>query len=122
MFAVTSDCPVLAAPARPRRILVVEDNADAADTLRVLLGRRGHEVRVARNGVEGIGVGRDWKPDVVLSDLGLPRLGGFAVAKALRPTGAKLIALSAYADADGSLAATHGGSPLPASVRDAGPT
>src|SRR5207244_1018210 len=71
-----------------------------ADSLRMLLELRGHEVRVAHNGVEGIGIAREWKPDVVISDLGLPLLDGFAVAKALRPSGTRLIAMSGYADAD----------------------
>jgi two-component system CheB/CheR fusion protein len=84
----------------PARILLVEDHPDAAESLRLLLELRGHEVRVAHNGVEGIGLACAWQPDVVISDLGLPVLDGYAVARALRPGGARLIAMSGYADAE----------------------
>jgi CheY-like chemotaxis protein len=100
MFPFTSEAPALAGCVRHRRVLVIEDNHDAALALQLLLEASGHEVRVAHDGVEGIGIGRDWMPDVVLSDLGLPRLDGFAIAKALRSSGARLIALSGYADAE----------------------
>jgi CheY-like chemotaxis protein len=98
--ALTSDRPALATAARPRRVLVVEDNADAALSLRRLLELRGHEVRVAHNGVEGIGLACEWKPDVVLSDLGLPKLDGFGVAAALRPSGVRLVAITGYGSAE----------------------
>jgi CheY-like chemotaxis protein len=78
------------------RVLIVEDNTDVADTLRVLLELWGHEVRVAFNGLDGLTVAEEWKPDAVLCDLGLPGLNGFGVARALRASGARLIAITGY--------------------------
>jgi two-component system CheB/CheR fusion protein len=85
---------------RPARILVVEDNRDAANSLRVLLELIGHRVAVAYSGPEGIEVARQWHPDVVLCDIGLPGLDGYAVAGELRhdpnTQSAQLIALTGY--------------------------
>jgi two-component system CheB/CheR fusion protein len=84
-----------------RRVLVIEDNVDAADTLRDLLELKGHEVRVAHDGPGGIAAARAFHPEVVLCDLGLPGMSGYEVARALRVehdvTGALLVALSGYA-------------------------
>ncbi len=85
----------------PRRVLIVEDNEAAAESLRVLLELLGHEVRVASTGPEGLAVAHSWLPEVVLCDIGLPGgLDGFAVAAALRrdPATAKarLIAVTGY--------------------------
>jgi CheY-like chemotaxis protein len=81
----------------PLRVLIVEDNPDAAESLRLLLELLGHEVRVARTGIEGVRLAEEWGPAVVLSDIGLPGLDGFGVAEALRPSGARLIAITGYA-------------------------
>jgi PAS domain S-box-containing protein len=85
----------------PRRVLVVEDNADAADSLREVLDLDGHTTRVAHLGAEGLRVARDFRPDVILCDLGLPDLDGFEVARAVRADVAiartTLVALSGYA-------------------------
>jgi CheY-like chemotaxis protein len=88
-------------PARKHcRILVVEDNQDAAESLRLLLALIGHDVRVAHSGPEGVRVAHSWRPDVVLCDLGLPGLDGYGVARELRldPTTARvrLLALTGY--------------------------
>jgi CheY-like chemotaxis protein len=92
--------PGAAAPARCLRVLVVEDHRDTARTLRVLLTRYGHEVELAHTGTAGVEVARRWRPDVVLSDLGLPELDGYQVARTLRrdPVTASvcLIAVSGY--------------------------
>ena len=66
------------------RVLVIEDNRDAAESLRVLLEILGHEVRVAFTGREGVELALGWAPDVVLSDIGLPELDGYEVARRLR--------------------------------------
>jgi CheY-like chemotaxis protein len=91
----TSDTPV-----RPLRVVIVEDNRATADNLRMLLELSGHEVRVAYDGVEGVGVAIAWPPDVVLCDIGLPGFDGYSVAAALRShpatTKARLIAVTAY--------------------------
>jgi CheY-like chemotaxis protein len=82
------------------RILVIEDNRDAALTLQNLLGLLGHEVAVAHTGPEGVGVATRLHPDLVISDIGLPGLDGWEVARALRANKAtadvKLIALTGY--------------------------
>lgn len=86
--------------ADPLRILIVEDNQDAAESMRMLLEVFGHQVQTASDGPEGIRMARDWRPDVVLCDIGLPGLDGFGVADALRhdPTTARarLIAVTGY--------------------------
>jgi CheY-like chemotaxis protein len=86
------------------RILVIEDNADAASTLGELLQLHGHEVELAYDGRTGIELAKAMRPDVVISDIGLPgSQSGYDVGRALRkdPTldGIYLIALSGYADA-----------------------
>jgi CheY-like chemotaxis protein len=83
-----------------RRILVVEDNPDCADSMCLLLRFFGHEVWVARTGPEGVRLARTCRPDVVLCDIGLPGLDGFGVAGALRrdpaTAGAHLVAITGY--------------------------
>lgn len=83
-----------------RRVLVIEDNVDSADSLCELLELKGHQVEVAYSGTEGVERARLGLPEVVISDLGLPGLDGFGVARALRAEaqlqGAHLIALSGY--------------------------
>ena len=67
-----------------RRILVIEDNLLAAQSLRMLLTETGHAVEVAHNGPDGIEVARRFRPEIVLCDIGLPGLDGYAVARVLR--------------------------------------
>jgi CheY-like chemotaxis protein len=87
-------------PERRRTVLVVEDNADTAETLRMLLQFFGYEVCVALTGPEGVRQARARRPDVVLCDIGLPGLDGFGVAAALRAdpatAGAHLVAVTGY--------------------------
>src|SRR5207247_1495512 len=89
-----------AAPAGPLRVLIVEDNRDAAETLRDLLELSGHTVEVAHTGISGVAAAQQFQPQVVLCDLGLPGMDGYQVAAELRrnPTtaNARLIALSGY--------------------------
>jgi signal transduction histidine kinase len=72
-----------AAPAR-RRILVVDDNRDAADSLGMLLRMMGNEVHTAHDGLEAVGAAAAFQPDVVLLDLGLPKLNGYEAARRIR--------------------------------------
>lgn len=67
-----------------RRVLVIEDNVDAAESLREALEVCHHEVLVARTGPEGVEAARLLKPDAILCDIGLPGLDGYGVAQALR--------------------------------------
>jgi signal transduction histidine kinase len=82
------------------RLLVVEDHRDAAESLRALLELLGHEVAVAHSGPEGVRTARAMQPEIVLSDIGLPGLDGYGVARALRadPRTARacLIAITGY--------------------------
>jgi PAS domain S-box-containing protein len=102
--ATPSTCvvPALAlTPApEPRRVLLIEDNADAAASLRLLLELAGHRVEATDNGTEGVARARAFHPDVVLCDLGLPGLSGFEVARTLRADPAmarvRLVALTGY--------------------------
>ena len=86
---------------RARRCLVIEDNADAAETMGLLLELYGHEVRIARDGLEGLEAARSFLPEVVLCDIGLPNgVDGYEVARRMRqdPTlaGISLVALTGY--------------------------
>ncbi len=87
-------------PAARRRALVVDDNADAAESLAVLLRSAGHEVRTAYDGPSALAAARDLRPEVVLLDLGLPGMDGCEVARRLRQLeglqGALLVALTGY--------------------------
>jgi CheY-like chemotaxis protein len=66
------------------RVLVVEDNVDAADSLGLLLRLHGHEVQIARSGPRALEIAATSRPDVVLLDIGLPAMDGYQVAKRLR--------------------------------------
>ena len=83
-----------------RRVLVVDDNADAAESLADLLRVLGHTVEVAFDGPSAVEKARASPPDAVLCDLGLPGMSGYEVARALRaalPGRTQLVALSGYA-------------------------
>ncbi len=69
-----------------RRVLVVDDNEDAADSLATLLGVMGYEVRVAYDGPEAITAADDFRPAVALLDIGLPKLSGYDIARHVRTT------------------------------------
>jgi CheY-like chemotaxis protein len=83
-----------------RRVLVIEDNVDAADTLQLLLTLEGHDVRVAYDGRTGLAIAHDFHPEIVFCDIGLPGMDGYEVARAMRKDsaleGAWLFALSGY--------------------------
>jgi len=86
--------------AHGRRVLVIEDNRDAAETLADVLQILGHDVRIAYNGVSGIAAASEFHPDVVLCDIGLPDMEGYEVARRLHSekasSSALLVALSGY--------------------------
>jgi signal transduction histidine kinase len=101
-----SESPLPPAPpgaivALPLHILIVEDNRDAADSLRMVLELSGHKVEVAYTGKQGIEYASRDRPNVVLCDLGLPGgMSGYDVARALRQdpetAGIRLIAITGY--------------------------
>ncbi len=92
---------VKAANARSCRILVADDNADAAESLAMLLRTLGNEVSVACDGVDAVQAVGEFRPDVVLLDIGMPRLDGYEAARKIRQTPlgthVRLVALTGWA-------------------------
>jgi two-component system OmpR family response regulator len=84
------------------RVLVADDNRDAADTLGVLLRMWGYQVRVAYDGAQALQVLDEYRPDCLFLDIGMPLVDGYAVARRVRQQpelrGVKLVALTAYSD------------------------
>jgi CheY-like chemotaxis protein len=88
----------LAAPAK-RHVVIVEDNADARESLKALVGAFGHAVATAASGDAGLRLILDTRPDLAIVDLGLPVLDGFAVARGAREAlggNVRLVALTGY--------------------------
>jgi len=73
-----------ACPGPKSRILVVDDNRDAADSLTTMLRMAGHDVRTAYDGLEAVQAAATFRPDVLLLDIGLPRMNGYEVAQHIR--------------------------------------
>jgi len=96
--------PVSAAAATRRRVLVIEDNIDAATSLRQALALDGHFVEIAYNGAEGLEKLRTVRSDVVLCDIGLPGMSGYEVARSIRADEALgkvvLVAVTGYSQPD----------------------
>jgi PAS domain S-box-containing protein len=103
--ASSADASSAAAAAGTRhRILVVDDNEDARDTLAMMLEVLGHEVRSAADGLQALQVGREFLPEVVLLDLGMPKMNGYDAAVEMRRQAwgqhARLIATSGWGQPD----------------------
>jgi signal transduction histidine kinase/ActR/RegA family two-component response regulator len=102
-------------PMRARRILVIEDNTDSAESMRALLHTDHHEVEVVHDGATGLAKLEDFRADIVLLDIGLPRMDGYMVAHAIRERFAlagrrpKLLALTGYGNDDDRTAALKAG-------------
>ena len=98
------DAPKAPAKAAPTRVLVVDDLAASAETLMTLLEMEGFDVRIASEGMSALEVAQEFRPEVVLLDIGLPGMNGFEVAHRLRSLpqarDALLIALTGYGEAD----------------------
>src|SRR6185436_2174212 len=96
-----------------RRVLVVEDNPDAAESLAMLIRLQGHEARVARDGPEALSVVEGYRPEVALIDIGLPGIDGYEVARRLRARpellGVVLVALTGYSGPDERLRSQEAG-------------
>ena len=94
------ESPVEAVDAK--RILIVDDNADAANSLALLLEMDGHTTRPVYGSVAALESARDFDPHVVLLDIGLPGMDGYEVARRLRARGskAKIVALTGYGQRD----------------------
>jgi CheY-like chemotaxis protein len=84
----------------PRDILLVEDNEDGRETLRILLEMQGHRVETAHDGLVGLEKALAMQPEVALIDVGLPGLDGYEVARRIRASGGIrrpfLVALTGY--------------------------
>jgi len=83
-----------------RRVLVVDDNVDSASSLEMLLKLNGHDVRLAHDGLEAVKRAEEFLPDVILLDIGLPKLNGYEAARRIRQadwgTNIVLIALTGW--------------------------
>ena len=95
----------------PRRVLLVDDNVDGLDMMRVALETMGHQVQWARDGHAAVSVAAAFRPDVAILDIGLPGIDGYQLARALRAAQRRLrlIALTGYGqDADAAAAIQAG--------------
>jgi CheY-like chemotaxis protein len=85
---------------KAKRVMLVDDNVDAAESLAQLLALSGHDARTAGDGTQALRLAREFHPDVVFCDLGLPGMNGYEVAKELRslPFGREMVlaALTGY--------------------------
>lgn len=81
---VTIPTPTLGMRMPGRRILVVDDNRDAAESLAMLLTLQGHEVTTAHDGQRAVELAIQWRPDAILLDIGLPVLNGYEAARRIR--------------------------------------
>jgi CheY-like chemotaxis protein len=81
-----------------KRILVADDNADSAETLKIMLEVMGNEVRVARDGEEAVEVAREFAPEAILMDIGMPRMNGYDACERIRASGsdAFIVALTGW--------------------------
>jgi CheY-like chemotaxis protein len=91
-------------PGKARRVLVVDDNRDSADSLKLLLQIWGHQAQCAYGGEEALAVVSAFSPEVVLLDIGLPGMSGYELAQRLRELpGARhatLVAVTGYSRAE----------------------
>ncbi|HYQ41717.1 MAG TPA: response regulator [Polyangiaceae bacterium] len=83
-----------------RRVLIVDDNQDSAELLSLVLGREGHETRVAHDGRDAIGVAAAFRPNIAFLDIGLPDMDGYVLMQALRArpelADCKFVAVTGY--------------------------
>ena len=95
-----------------RSILIIEDNADARDALRVLLELEGHTVEAVEEGQQALELTRAKDPDIALVDIGLPGIDGYEIARRVRARDARrpvLIALTGYGQPEDRRRATEAG-------------
>ena len=109
--APAADAREAQAPTGSRRVLVVDDNADAADSLGRLLRLEGHEVEVVYSAPDALERARTSAPELVLMDLGLPGVDGYEAARRLRASGWRgaLVAVSGYGRPEDVRRATEAG-------------
>ena len=104
--------PASAAPGH-RRVLLVEDNEDGRAMMATLLELEGHTVQAAATGLQGVQLAAEWRPDVVLVDIGLPDIDGYEVARRIRrlpwPEPPRLVAVSGFGQPQDQQAAYEAG-------------
>ena len=100
----TEGSPPESSTARPWRVLVVDDNIDGADSLGSLLELSGHEVRVAYDGLQAVAAADEFRPDLILMDVGMPRLNGHDATRRIREfpwgRGVHIVALTGWGQED----------------------
>jgi CheY-like chemotaxis protein len=101
------------APLAGRRILVVEDNPDSALMMRMMLELKGNQVMTASDGIEAVEVAETYRPEVILMDVGMPRLNGYDATRRIRSRpwgrGITIVALTGWGqEADRARAAEAG--------------
>lgn len=101
MPPATATSPLAEAKAKAKRILIVDDNSDAADSLSQLLQLNGHHTRTVYSANDALEEAKTFVPDVVLLDIGLPHMDGYEVAIHLRQTRSRLmlVAITGYGQA-----------------------
>ena len=96
-----------------KRVLVVDDNQDAAVSMSQILIKRGHEVQVAHDGEQALPLGEKFRPDVVLMDIGMPKMNGYDACTRMRGTpwgkGIHIIALSGWGQEEDRKRSTDAG-------------
>ena len=101
------ESPTASAPSPAMRALIVDDNVDAAASLSLLLQLGGHSICTAHNGADALKLAPEFKPDVVLLDIGMPGMDGYEVARALRANPEVghpvLVAVTGWGDAEDRL-------------------
>ena len=87
-------------PTRPQRVLIIEDYEDTARMLTAIVKSRGYEVRAEHSGPAGLKAAEDYHPEVILSDIGLPGIDGYTIARELRRrpefAGTLMVAVTGY--------------------------
>jgi CheY-like chemotaxis protein len=100
-------------PASGKRVLIVEDNVDSADTMQILLQLSGYDARAAYDGTSAVSIAREFEPHAVLLDIGLPRKDGYEVARELRALpqtkASLLVALTGFGHEEDKERATQAG-------------